>query len=745
MTALCHGMNQMKARELLRRYRQGERDFRGVDLSGESLRGMNLTGIDLSGANLSETDLRGTNFTRAQLVGTEFAYARTGTPRRWIVPIMLIALVPLVIVSALLGFVILVLLATLYFPETDPFDLGLSSIASIYFGVVTLITFQVTIFTFYRKGFLAMLGPLTVAVNAAIVLALIGGAIGVGNFDSAVAGNGMSAFLAGSFAGALTSFVSFSFIVTNVLVTLIFLASTNVFGRLIVVSNYIFLFIVLCFALVGMNIDYPQSLIKTFLTAFSLLLIILVFVIINFKVAHRTLRGDPRDRFLRDVAVSCLSFGGTSFNYANLEDAKFAHAILKGAHFQSITLERTCFHLSKQLHLSRAYSTILSNRIALDLLVSLKSIKDKSYVGLSLKGAYLENADLADIDLTEADISHATLADADLQRATLTKTQALGTNFTATNLTAACVEAWNIDNTTQLDGAICDHIYLLENQQERRPHTGDFAPGEFTKLFEEVLNTVDLIFRDGIDWRAFLQTLKDVQVQHEDAALEIQSIENKGDGVIVVRLNADPAADKEQIHFAFTQGYTKALAEAEQKYKAELQAAKINHQEEIIALYRERNADVKEIASLMAQKPITVEATAISESKEMQGNDNSQNINVGGDFNADNSIVNFGTISGQVTNQINQLGAEQSELQGLLQQLQTAIESDTDLSDTDKTDALEQVKKLAEAGKAPEENQSRAKRAIGVIKDITAGLTETNKLVEACKVLLPAIGALFLL
>ncbi len=474
---------------------------------------------------------------------------------------------------------------------------------------------------------------------------------------------------------------------------------------------------------------------------------IILFSGVNFIVARRALAGDPRDRLIRDMAVSLASFGGTSFRHANLTDATFSHAVLKGAHFQAATLRRTCFHLSNKLHLSRAYTTILANRTALNLLVSLKPEKEKSYVGLSLKGAFLENADLADLNLTEADISHATLAHADLQRATLTKTQALGTNFTATNLTAACVEAWNIDNTTHLDGAICDHIYLLENQQERRPHTGDFAPSEFTKLFEEVLNTVDLIFRDGIDWQAFLQTFKEVQVQHEGAALEIQSIENKGDGVMVVRLNADPAADKEQIHLAFTQGYNKALAEAEQKYKAELQAAQITieHQTEIIDLHRQNSADVKAIAMQMAQQSITIEAKAISESKAMEGNDQSQNINVGGDFNADNSIVNFGAISGQVTNQINQLGTEQSELQGLLTDLQTAIESESELSDTDKTDALEQVEKLAEAGKAPEENQSRAKRAIGVIKDITSGLTETNKLVEVCQKLLPVIAKVFAL
>ena len=154
---------------------------------------------------------------------------------------------------------------------------------------------------------------------------------------------------------------------------------------------------------------------------------------------------------------------------------------------------------------------------------------------------------------------------------------------------------------------------------------------------------------------------------------------------------------------------------------------------------------MKEIAMLMAQQSITVEAKAVSDSKAMQGNDQSQNIDVGGNFDitADNSVVNLRDISGQVTNQINQLGSDSTQLQDLLTQLKTAIESESTLPETDKSDALEQVEKLAQAGQAPAENKSRAKRAIDFIKSTTEGLTETNKLVDACKKLLPAIGLLF--
>ncbi|NEP89401.1 MAG: pentapeptide repeat-containing protein [Okeania sp. SIO2C2] len=85
----------MKASELLRRYREGERNFQGVKLRGESLRGQNLSGADFSGA-----DIRGADFTNANLKGAKFCRVKTGLQNYWITLLLVVTW----FLSALLGF-----------------------------------------------------------------------------------------------------------------------------------------------------------------------------------------------------------------------------------------------------------------------------------------------------------------------------------------------------------------------------------------------------------------------------------------------------------------------------------------------------------------------------------------------------------------------------------------------------------------------------------------------------------------
>ncbi|NES42674.1 pentapeptide repeat-containing protein, partial [Moorena sp. SIO2C4] len=234
----------------------------------------------------------------------------------------------------------------------------------------------------------------------------------------------------------------------------------------------------------------------------------------------------------------------------------------------------------------------------------------------NLTQANLSNVNLSGANLSHANLSHANLSQANLTGANLTAVQALNTNFEQALLTGACIKDWNINNATNLDGIICPYVYLRDSQQERRPHSGNFAPGEFTKLFKKVLETLDLIFINGVNWQAFFTSFQKIKVESGAQELGIQAIENKGDGTIVIRINIPREFNKAEIENDFKQHYELALKAVEEKYRAELKA-----KDEQIQIYRHQSADIKEIIKVMASKPInndiyiknTVDSPPISE------------------------------------------------------------------------------------------------------------------------------------
>jgi hypothetical protein len=200
----------------------------------------------------------------------------------------------------------------------------------------------------------------------------------------------------------------------------------------------------------------------------------------------------------------------------------------------------------------------------LELVPDLKGI-DLS--GASLRGANLSRVNLSGANLTGANLSNANLSEANLTGANLTAVQGLNTNFEKALLTGACIQDWNINHQTKLDEIICSYVYLQNYQQERRPSSGNFAPGDFTMLVQKVVETIEFLFRDGLDGKAFAQSFQKVQVENEGKQLEIQSIERKGDAV-VVRVRASSDADKAKIHSEFIRGYELAKETLEAQYQA---------------------------------------------------------------------------------------------------------------------------------------------------------------------------------
>jgi len=242
--------------------------------------------------------------------------------------------------------------------------------------------------------------------------------------------------------------------------------------------------------------------------------------------------------------------------------------------------------------------------------------------GANLSEANFSEANLSEAELFRANLSEADFSGADFVEANLMNCTALATNFTRAYLTGACIQDWNINQRTIFEEVICDYIYYkfdweTKTYQERRPRDPNkiFNPGDFQRLIEIARETVDLIFSDGIDWKAFLESFHGLQIESENGELSIAGILKKRDGTFVIQIDAPHNTDKAELENRFYQVYEQKLALIEQNYQAQLanKDQEITHRDrELLQLYREKSTDMTEIAKLLANRPMTIEAKAVS-------------------------------------------------------------------------------------------------------------------------------------
>ena len=247
---------------------------------------------------------------------------------------------------------------------------------------------------------------------------------------------------------------------------------------------------------------------------------------------------------------------------ADLEDADLSNADLMGVNLMSANLSNADLMgvnlMSANLMLAHLSSADLTGAYLENANLMVAHLEGVDLMGADLMGADLEGVDLSSANLDGVDFSSANLegvdfSSANLDGANLQMAQALNTNFEDANLTGACIEDWNINSNTNFENVKCDYIFLkytyLEEEQrwvfsDRIPHDPNkiFAPGEFTKRYQKILETVDLYFGEGIDWQVFLQSFQKLQEEEklkiqngENIISTVQGIKNTGDG----SLNSD--------------------------------------------------------------------------------------------------------------------------------------------------------------------------------------------------------------
>jgi hypothetical protein len=183
----------------------------------------------------------------------------------------------------------------------------------------------------------------------------------------------------------------------------------------------------------------------------------------------------------------------------------------------------------------------------------------------------------------------------------------LGTDFTEACFTGACLEAWNIGANTNLDRVDCRFIYLLEypkpgtDDRERRPHhiSNFFEPGDFEKLYEKIMTTVQILLKDGINPVAFIAAFHNLMQEFPDITPQlIQGIEKKRNSVLLT-LKVPEGTDKDTFEKIWDEVYQARL-------QAQRQAEQLKYKDEEIAFYRQEIDYMKEIVDILAQQPQSI-------------------------------------------------------------------------------------------------------------------------------------------
>ncbi|MEW6492215.1 MAG: pentapeptide repeat-containing protein [Cyanobacteriota bacterium] len=175
---------------------------------------------------------------------------------------------------------------------------------------------------------------------------------------------------------------------------------------------------------------------------------------------------------LSGVNLSNVNLTMANLSEANLNDADLTGSDLRMANLRMANLSGA--NLS-EADLTGAYLTLANLNQA--------NLSHANCSGVNCRMAYLGDTNLRGTNFSEANLSGTLLVNS----------EALNTNFKKAIFTGACLQDWIIDSTTTLDYVMCDYVYLKPNQQERRPISGNFATGEFPRLFGRAANPAEMM------------------------------------------------------------------------------------------------------------------------------------------------------------------------------------------------------------------------------------------------------------
>jgi uncharacterized protein YjbI with pentapeptide repeats len=277
-----------------------------------------------------------------------------------------------------------------------------------------------------------------------------------------------------------------------------------------------------------------------------------------------SLVGNKKYEIIQNTSVKIVAFRGTRFENSTLNQASFERANLKFTNFKQSTknhtnLVHTRWLHSKGLNYALLDNTILDNNLVRELLTKHYS-QNRVFRNCDFTGANLSFADLSNMDFTDSNFTNALLERANLRNSILTRVNLVSSVLSQAVLTGASgIGTLNTNNATQFGGIKGDYVYLSDQNTDRYPLLDtNLGEGELEKYLRREFNTVDFSFPNGVHLKAFTDALNQCKIfsgDDENLDIKIDSIIDKGNGNILIKINIPSNKNKEKFYFDLLSHY----------------------------------------------------------------------------------------------------------------------------------------------------------------------------------------------
>jgi|GEM_PF-1716230 len=446
---------------------------------------------------------------------------------------------------------------------------------------------------------------------------------------------------------------------------------------------------------------------------------------VSILVARKALKEEPTFAWLKHTATAISTIGGTSFSNLEIQNVNFESIDLGHVDFRGSKIYHTSFRGAKNLEFSCVKGTILENPKVRKLLVMPKTIEisEKNFRNVNLTGANLSNLNLEGVDFTGAILVGVDFSNANLTGVNFASAQLFDAIFSGACLDEICICDWSINTETCFKDTRCNWVYLKQGRhgpREKKPDIGEFQSGEFEKWIRQLQDTIDLILREQPNVRALVAAIERVAHRHGGIDPSRFSIESKGDNLYIAKVGTTPEADKEKVASTIVVNY--------------------NSINELMIQGESNRLLLNPAGGYMETQNQNIRAGGDLDMSR------GTRVNIGGDVTG--SSITLGDLNGRVSNTIQSIRdiaqGETQDIADILGALQTAINSDDTLSESQKVQAMEAVAMLAEESQKPKEQRlpKMCSMAMNALKGITSTLSDASKLAGLLKTHLPTLVSL---